>query len=88
MPSIKTNRARLAKEVRNKRVRTYARSRIALARHQIENDPTSEKTRNAADIALKALDQAAAKGIIHKNNAARRKSRLMAQLNEAIAATA
>jgi small subunit ribosomal protein S20 len=29
-----------------------------------------------------ALDKAAAKGIIHKNNAARRKSRLMQQLNQ------
>ena len=30
--------------------------------------------------AIKALDKAAQKGIIHKNNAARRKSRLMKQL--------
>jgi small subunit ribosomal protein S20 len=30
--------------------------------------------------AVKALDKAASKGIIHKNNAARRKSRLMKQL--------
>ena len=31
--------------------------------------------------AIKVLDKAAQKGIIHKNNAARRKSRLMAKLN-------
>jgi len=31
--------------------------------------------------AIRALDKAAAKGVIHKNNAARRKSRLMAHFN-------
>ncbi len=32
--------------------------------------------------AVRALDRAAQKGVIHKNNAARRKSRLMHQLNQ------
>ena len=31
--------------------------------------------------AIQALDKAAAKGVIHKNNASRRKSRLMARLS-------
>jgi small subunit ribosomal protein S20 len=35
------------------------------------------------NVAVRALDKAAAKGIIHKNNAARRKSRLVRQLNQA-----
>ena len=34
-----------------------------------------------AQSAIRALDKAAAKGVIHKNNAARRKSRLMARFN-------
>jgi small subunit ribosomal protein S20 len=38
--------------------------------------------------AIRTLDKAAVKGIIHKNNAARRKSRLMKKLNAAGAATA
>jgi small subunit ribosomal protein S20 len=38
--------------------------------------------------AIRTLDKAAVKGIIHKNNAARRKSRLMKKLNAASAATA
>jgi small subunit ribosomal protein S20 len=33
--------------------------------------------------ATSALDKAAQKGVIHRNNAARRKSRLMKQLNQA-----
>jgi small subunit ribosomal protein S20 len=34
-----------------------------------------------------ALDRAAQKGVIHRNNAARRKSRLVKQLNDALAAS-
>jgi small subunit ribosomal protein S20 len=41
-----------------------------------------EEAREAVHSAAIALDKAAAKGIIHKNNAARRKSRLMQQLNQ------
>jgi small subunit ribosomal protein S20 len=42
-----------------------------------------EEAREAAQMAVSALDKAAEKGIIHKNNAARRKSRLMRQLSQA-----
>ena len=41
-----------------------------------------EEAREAVHVAVVALDKAAAKGIIHKNNAARRKSRLMQRLNQ------
>jgi small subunit ribosomal protein S20 len=40
----------------------------------------------ATKTAISALDKAAEKGVIHKNNAARRKSRLMKRLNAAAAA--
>jgi small subunit ribosomal protein S20 len=40
-----------------------------------------ESAREATTAAVKALDKAAAKGAIHKNNAARRKSRLMSRLS-------
>ncbi len=42
-----------------------------------------EEAEVAAYQALSALDKAAQKGIVHKNNAARRKSRLMKSLNQA-----
>ncbi len=50
------------------------KARVALA--------TNEKEEAKAKVleAVKALDKAASKGVIHKNNAARRKSRLMKQL--------
>jgi len=41
---------------------------------------TAEDARTATTAAIRALDKAAEKGIIHKNNAARRKSRLMRHL--------
>jgi small subunit ribosomal protein S20 len=41
-----------------------------------------EEAREAVREAASALDKAAVKGIIHKNNAARRKSRLMQRFNE------
>lgn len=43
----------------------------------------SEAAKAAALAAIKALDKAAEKGILHKNNAARRKSRLMKRLARA-----
>jgi small subunit ribosomal protein S20 len=42
-----------------------------------------EEAEAVAFQALRALDRAAQKGVIHRNNAARRKSRLMRQLNQA-----
>lgn len=41
-----------------------------------------EEAREAVHAAVSALDKAAQKGVIHKNKAARRKSRLMKQLNQ------
>jgi len=42
-----------------------------------------DEAREAVRMATSALDRAAEKGIIHKNNAARRKSRLAQALNQA-----
>ena len=44
-----------------------------------------DEAREAVLVATSALDKAAKKGIIHKNNAARRKSRLAQALNQAAA---
>lgn len=43
-----------------------------------------EEAAQAAQQAVSALDKAAAKGVIHRNNAARRKARLMRRLNLAL----
>jgi len=43
-----------------------------------------EEAAQAAQQAMSALDKAAVKGVVHKNNAARRKARLMRRLNLAL----
>jgi len=68
------------KTERNKPVRSSARTAVTKARDLID-----KKDMDAAQAAVKeaviALDKAAKKGVIHPNNAARRKSRLAKQLN-------
>ena len=69
-------------EKRRQRNRVYAgsartfvkKARLAIESNDVEN--AAEATRQA----ISALDKAAEKGTIHKNNAARRKSRLMKRL--------
>ena len=69
------------RQMRNKRIRTRARTFVKNAREAIDGNPqTSEE---AAAAALRELDKAASRGVIHRNNAARRKSRLMKHLNRA-----
>jgi len=48
----------------------------------------AEATGEAVRLACKAIDKTAERGIIHKNQASRRKSRLMKQANKAAAAAA
>ncbi|MBN1123199.1 MAG: 30S ribosomal protein S20 [Anaerolineae bacterium] len=59
--------------------RSKARTKVKAARVNIEKGKP-EKSAEAVRQAVQALDQAASKGVIHKNNASRRKSRLMKQL--------
>jgi small subunit ribosomal protein S20 len=56
-----------------------ARTFVKKARLSIE-EGEKESAAQATKVAISALDKAAEKGILHKNNAARRKSRLMKRL--------
>ncbi|MBG0784954.1 MAG: 30S ribosomal protein S20 [Anaerolineaceae bacterium] len=76
---IKRNRQNTKQRARNRVYRGSARTAVRNVNAAIENGD-AEQAQAAAMIAIKALDKAAAKGVIHKNNAARRKSRLMQQL--------
>ena len=74
-------RQNVKRRMRNKYYRTRARTQIKSAREFIqtgERDSAAE----AVHQAVSALDQAASKGVIHRKNAARRKSRLMKRLAE------
>lgn len=76
---IKRNRQNEKRRLRNRYYAGRARTFVKKARLSIATgDP--EEARQAALAAISALDKAAEKGVIHKNNAARRKSRLMKRL--------
>ena len=64
---------------RNRHYRGAARTLVKRAKQEIE-DKNLEQAKLATQKAAQALDKAAAKGVIHKNNASRRKSRLMKSL--------
>lgn len=77
---IKRNRQNEKRLERNKAVRSELKTRVrsAVTAAEAGADDTEAKTRAA----IKRLDSAVSKGVIHKNQAARRKSRLLAQVNQ------
>ncbi len=77
--AIKRNRQNIKRRLRNRQYRGAARSYIKRARIAMEEGEL-EMARTETLSAVRALDKAVAKGVIHKNNAARRKGRLMKSL--------
>jgi len=75
---IKRNKQNERARVRNKAVRSEVKTRIkaTVADAEAGSDTTAEALR----LACKRLDKAAAKGILHKNQAANRKSALMRRI--------
>jgi small subunit ribosomal protein S20 len=90
VPNIKSAIKRVKvsekKRLRNRPIRATARAYVKNARRAIDVDAETPQTQEALQLALSYLDRAAVKGVIHKNNAARRKSRLMKRFNKAHAA--
>ncbi len=82
MPSAKSHRVQVKKGVQNKTVRSFTRSRVVAARNAVSDGEASEDTASAVKDAISALDRAARKGVIHANEAARKKSRLQRSLNQ------
>lgn len=81
--SIKRIRSSRRKAAYNQIRRSTARTYVKKARRLIE-EGNLEEAKPVVQLAISALDRAAQKGVIHKNNAARRKSRLVQQLNQAM----
>jgi len=67
------------RRLRNRYFKGRARTFVKKARQSIQKGSLEEAIQ-ATRMAVSALDKAAEKGILHKNNAARRKSRLMKRL--------
>ena len=84
MPNIASAKKRVrvtkTKTLRNKKIKSNLKTVLKKAYKEIENK--SETAQEALNFAVKKLDKAAAKGIIHKNKAANRKSNLQLLYNE------
>ena len=69
------------RRLRNRMVKSTVKTYVTKARQAIDSGADAQE---AVRTAVSELDRAAKKGVIHRNNAARRKSRLMKQHNAAI----
>jgi small subunit ribosomal protein S20 len=83
MANIKSQKKRILTNAkaaeRNKAVKSEVKTRVKTAVKAIGSDTADDAVR----LAVKKIDKAAAKGVIHPNQAARRKSRLMSKVNAA-----
>ena len=68
---------------RNRALRSRMRGAVKKARTAIETDPASDGTKDEVKAAMRTLDKMVTKGLIHKNQAARKKSRLVAARKKA-----
>ena len=83
MPNIKSAKKRVLiaerNNMRNKAIKTNLKTTIKKANAAVEaNDGSANE---AVKEAIKKIDQARAKGVMHKNTAARRKSAMAKKLN-------
>ena len=81
MPAQKAHRQSVKRYARNLSVRRTTRTAIGQARRAL--DSASPDSEAAVLKAMSLLDIAVRKGVLHKNNASRRKGRLAAALNRA-----
>lgn len=79
----KRNLTNAKRAARNKATKSELKTRTKTAVRAVESGEDAEASAEAVRLAVKKLDKAAAKGIIHPNQAARRKSRLMTKVNAA-----
>jgi len=81
--AAKRMRQEQKRRLHNRSIKSIVKTQITKAREAIDSDASVETAEEAVRAAVSELDRAAKKGVIHRNNAARRKSRLMKQLNAA-----
>ncbi len=79
--AAKRMRQEQKRRLHNRSVKSIVKTQITKARQAIASNASAETAEEAVRAAVSELDRAAKKGVIHRNNAARRKSRLMKQLN-------
>ncbi len=88
----KTDRKRFERQekhrLRNRSVRSKVKTFVTKARVAIATDTPVGVTEEAVREAVRELDIAVRKGVLHANNAARRKSRLMKRFHTSVGASA
>ncbi len=86
MPNIASSKRQIRTDarrtLRNKNVRTRVKTEIGKAERLITAGKL-EEAQKAVAAATSQLDKAGVKGVLHSNNTARRKARLVAKLNKA-----
>jgi small subunit ribosomal protein S20 len=81
-------RAGVRRAARNRDVKSEVKTLVVKARKSLVGSPVAESERYALTLeAVRALDRAASKGILHRNNAARRKARLTKMMAKVAIAT-
>jgi small subunit ribosomal protein S20 len=78
---IKRNRQNERRRLRNKAAKSEIKTRVKAAVRT--SGEGADESPEALRMAVKRIDKAAAKGIIHKNQAANRKSSLMKRVSAA-----
>lgn len=90
MPNNASAEKRMRQEqkrrLHNRMVKSVVKTNVTKARQAITAGAATD-AEAAVRAAVSELDRAAKKGVIHRNNAARRKSRLMKQLNKITTST-
>jgi len=85
LPNTKSAKKRVRqirkRTIRNKIIKARVKTAIKNFNKALENQ---ENVEEALRMAVKTIDKAASKGVIHKNNAARKKSKLYKKYNEII----
>jgi len=84
--ALKRARVSERQRIRNRRYRSASRTLVRAAVIQI-NQQHADQAAEDVKRAIAMLDRAASKGIIHRNNASRRKARLMAKYNQLVKAS-
>jgi small subunit ribosomal protein S20 len=88
LPNIKSaaKRARqnITREKRNRRIKSMLKTSIRRYEESLQSGDMAE-AKIKLNTAVRQIDKAAAKGIVHKNNAARKKSRLSRMLTKNVA---
>ncbi len=79
--ALKALRQAERRRIYNRSIRSRTRTFVKKARVAIATAPAEPTTEEALRQAISALDRAVSKGVLHRNAAARHKSRLMRRLN-------